>query len=415
MFKLNKKMITLIGAAFISLIVVLSTFGVNDNGWRTVVQWPNGTTFVKFTPGMYLSLFGTTESYPDELTFDYEGGEVGTSGQNGIKVRYQDGGTGTTYGKLRVKLPTDEATMLKLHRSVRSKEGLANRIIQPIVKEAHNMTAGLMTSEAAYAEKRGTYIQWVDAQLRNGKFVTELIKTDTTDEAGKTVEKLVPRIKVDSKTGQPLHTSSVFEEYGITIGSSPITDWDFEQKTLDQISEKRKATMAIITAKANAERAKQDAITAEQQGLADVMKARYEKEVIKVQSIVDAERAKEVAVIDAKKQVEVAKQTKLQNEQTKFAMMEYEAAEKARGRGDAAYKKMVMEADGALQAKLNAYVEVQKNFAREFGKQKWVPEFAMGTTATDTNGSAATDLIQLLNAKAARDLSLDLQMKGMRK
>ena len=410
MFGFNKKVITILGAAFLGLIVLFSTVGVNDNGWRTVVQWPNGTTFVKFTPGIYFSLFGTTESYPDELTFDYESGDVGTSGQKGISVRYQDGGTGITYGKLRVRLPSDEATMLKLHRSVRSKEGLSNRIISPVLKEAHNMTAGLMTSEAAYAEKRGTYIQWVDDQLRNGKYVTQLIKTDTVDESGKKVEKFVPEIKIDKTTGQPLHTESVFNEYGITIGSSPITDWGFEGKTLEQISEKRKATMAIITAKANAERARQDAITAESQGLADVMKAKYEKEVVKAQAIVDAEREKEVAIISAKQAVEVAKQQKLQQEQNKLAMHEYESAEKARGRGDAAYKQMVMEADGALQAKLEAWKEVNFRFAEEFGKQKWVPEISMGGAGT-SDTSAANDLIDLLKVKTAKDLSLDLGMK----
>ena len=51
--------------------------------------------------------------------------------------------------------------------------------------------------------------------------------------------------------------------------------------------------MAIITAKANAERARQDAITAEEQGKAAVMKAKYEKEVEKERAIVDAKKIKE--------------------------------------------------------------------------------------------------------------------------
>ena len=50
--------------------------------------------------------------------------------------------------------------------------------------------------------------------------------------------------------------------------------------------------MAIITAKANAERARQDAITAEEQGKAAVMKAKYEKEVEKERAIVDVFKSK---------------------------------------------------------------------------------------------------------------------------
>lgn len=407
----NKKAITWGLGAFGFLIVLFSTIGINDNGYRTVVQWPNGTTFVKFKPGIYLTLFGSAIKYPDEMTFDYDDGTSGgTLSEKGISVRYQDGGTGTTFGKLRVRLPTDEETMLSLHRSVRSARGFANRIIRPTVKEAHQMTAGLMTSEAAYAEKRGTYIQWVDAQLRKGKYVTELVKKKVTDEAGRTITKLIPTIKVDKKTGQPIHTESVFQSYGVTIGSSPLTDWDFEKKTRDQISTKREATMAIITAKANAERAKQDAITAEQQGLADVKKAQYEEEVAKIKQVVIAEREKEVAVIAAEKLVEVAKQTKLEAEQLKLAAYETKKKHIALGQGLAEKKRLIFQADGALKQKLQAWKEVNFVYAKEFGKQKWVSEVTMGSNGGNVSGSAAMNLIELMTVNNAKQLSLDMKM-----
>lgn len=397
------------------LVIALSTFGINDNGYRTVVQWPNGTTFVKFQPGMYWTLFGSTTKYPDEMTFDYDDASqhVGTMSESGINVRYQDGGTGTTYGKLRIKLPTDEKTMLELHRSVRSAQGFANRIIRPTVKEAHQMTAGLMSSEAAYAEKRGTYIEWVDAQLRKGKFVTKLVEHEMTDEAGEIVKRMIPTIKRDAKTNEPLHTESVFKSYGVTIGSSPITNWDFEDKTLQQISAKREATMAIITAKANAERAKQDAITAEQQGLANVMQAKYEKEVEKEKAVVDAEKAKEVAVIEAEKLVDVAEQKKLERIQLKLAAMQYEKQKKAEGRGDASYKRMVFEADGALQQKLDAWVEVNQRYAEMIPQYKgdWVSRVSMGSNGK-ASGNGAQDMIDLLTIKTAKDLSLDVDMNN---
>jgi len=416
----KNKLIGTVAVALVGIILLFSTVGVNNNGYRQVVQWPTGYTYVKFTPGIYFKMFGSNEQYPDEMTFDYDDGESGgTLVENGIKVRYQDGGTGTTFGKLRLKLPTDEKTMLDLHRSVRSAEGFANRIIRPTVKEAHQMTAGLMSSEAAYAEKRGTYIEWVDSQLLKGKFVTELVKTEVKDEAGETVVKMVPQIKRDSETGEPLHSNSVLAGYGITIGSSPITNWDFEGKTLAQISAKREATMAIITAKANAERAKQDAITAEQQGLANVQVAKYEKEVIKVQAVVDAERAKEVAVIAAVQLVEVAAQTKLQQKELKLAAKETKQQQIFLGEGESERKRMNMEADGALQVKIDAWKEATIAGYKEFGKQKWVSEITMGTgtggTGTGGTGiqsSAATDLMNLMMINNAKQISLDMNMKS---
>ena len=79
--------------------------------------------------------------------------------------------------------------------------------------------------------------------------------------------------------------------------------------------------MAIITAKANAERARQDAITAEEQGKAAVMKAKYEKEVEKERAIVDAQKQKQVAVISAGSKVDVAEQ--MVEAEQKLAANEY--------------------------------------------------------------------------------------------
>ena len=363
--KLNKSAITGIVSGLLLLVVIVSTVGINDNGFRTVVQWPNGTTFVKFQPGVYFSLFGTTERYPDVMTFDYEDDDPdGSLSAPGVNVRYQDGGTGTTYGKLRIGLPSDEDAMLTLHRAVRSPEGLASRLLRPTVKEAHNMTAGLMSSEAAYAEQRGVYTQWVTAQLDTGPFITELKETEVVDAAtGEKEVKKIPVIKFND-AGQPLHTRSVFADYGLTIASSQVTNWSFEPKTLKQISDKRNATMAIITAKAEAERAIQDAITAEEQGKAKVMTAKYEKEQEKIKAVVDAEKVKEVKVIEAQQKVDVAEQQKLEQEQLKLAAYEEKLRLIALGEGEAKRKKLVMQADGALQQKLDAWVQVNEAYAR---------------------------------------------------
>lgn len=405
------KTISTLGTIGAILIVLMLTMGINQNGFRQVVQWPNGTTFVKFSPGVFFTLFGSNTEYPDVITFDYDKNDSGEStlNQKGIAVRYQDGGLGTIYGVDRFALPQDSDTMLKLHRAFRSKEGVATKLIKPVTEEATNLTAGLMTSEAAYAEQRATFIQWSKSQISGGKFKIELENRRVTDEQGKEVWKKVPVIRYN-EDGSEMHQEADLAEYGVTLMGHQITDWDFEQKTLNQISTKREATMAIITAKANAERAKQDAITSEQQGLANVMKARYEKEVIKEQAIVDAARVKEVAVIQAEQKVDVAEQGKLEAEQKKLAAVEYKQEQILRGEGDGEYKRLVMEADGALQQKLETYKEVSALYARAISTQKWVPEIQMGAGGSD-NGNAADALISLLTTKAAKDLSLDLTVK----
>lgn len=408
--RINKKAILGSIAGLVLMITLLLTVGINDAGYRTVVQYPNGTIWVKFEPGWYLSMFGTTERYPDVLTYDYDKNDDDNSSLNqlGISVRYQDGGLGTIYGKDRFALPTDEESMLGLHKAFRSSKGVANKLVKPVTEEATNLTAGLLTSEGAYAEQRGTFIQWSQQQIGKGKFKQRLENKLVKGEDGKEVWKKVPVIDTN-EDGSPIVLSSDLNAYGIVLMGHQITDWDFEKKTLDQISTKRQATMAIITAKANAERAKQDAITAEEQGKANVMKAKYEQEVLKEKAVVVAEREKEVATIKAVQLVDVATQQKLEAEQKKFAATEYKQEQILRGEGDGEYKRLVMEADGALQQKLETYQNVSAMYADAIAKQKWVPEIQMGSNGG--NGSAANDLISLLTTKAAKDLSLDMNIQ----
>ena len=395
------------------LAIGFMAFGINNAGHRTVVQYPTGTLYVKFSPGIYPQWFGTTEIYNDVITFDYDkvDAEVDSSiNQIGISVRYQDGGTGTVYGKARFSLPSDEDTMLHLHKAFRSNRGVSQKLIKSVTEEGMNLTAGLMSSEEAYAEKRSIYTQWASQQISQGKFQTRLEKVRTLDEGtGKTVTKNIPVISYGDN-GLPIHLNSDLADYGIDVNGFQITDWDFEPKTLQQIATKREATMAIITAIANAERAKQDAITSEEQGKANVMTAKYEKEVVKEQAVVDAEREKQVAVIAAEKSVEVARQQKLEAEQKKLAAVEYKEEQILRGEGDGAYKRLVIEADGALAQKLATYERVMGRFASAVEKQKWVPEVQMGGDA-GSGGANAMTLIELMGVKAAKDLALDMSIK----
>lgn len=406
-----------IGLAVVGLMAINWGFGINNAGERTVVQYPTGQLFVKFSPGIYIKGFGITAIYPDVITYDFDkAGSAGKAGEtslnsNGVAVRYQDGGTGTVYGKARFSLPGDEETMIHLHKDFRSREGVAEKLIRTVTEESMNLTAGLMTSEEAYAEKRGIFTQWAEEQVASGKFYTELKAVVEKQEAtNESMTRNIPVIKYGSD-GLPLQHASDFKMYGIKVNGFQITDWDFERKTLEQISRKREATMGIITAKADAERARQEAITAEEQGKKNVMVDRYAKEQEKIQAVVDAEKDKAVAVTQAMKAVLVAEQQKLEAEQKRLAAIAYKQEQILRGEGDAEYKRLVMQADGALATKLEAWKTVHMRYAQAIEKQKWVPEIQMGGNGP-TTGSAANDLIELLKAQTAKELRLDMSVKG---
>lgn len=412
-----KKYFKQILIAVVVFILIPSLFGINNAGQRTLIQYPSGSLVVQFNPGIYLKLFGKTTIYNDVITFDFDKSksilDAGID-QSGISVRYQDGGTGTIYGKARLSLPVDEETMISAHKAFRTNQGIAHKLIKTVTEESMNLTAGLMTSEEAYTEKRGIFTEWSKDQLQNGKYKTELKQVVLSEEAtGKKVVRNIPVISFNDK-GFAIHLDSDLKTYGVTVSGYQITDWNFEAKTLSQISVKREATMAIITAKAQAEQAKQEAITAEEKGKAAVIKARFEKEVEKQRAVTDAEKKKEVAVISASEKVEVAMQQKLEAEQKKLAAFEYKKEQILRGEGDGGYKKLVMSADGALQQKLEAWVKVNQLYAEAMGKQKWVPEIQMMSDGS-TKGNSANDLLSLFLAKTAKDISLDMKIPSKNK
>jgi hypothetical protein len=433
---MNGKQFGLVGTAGSLLVVIfaaLATFGINDNGYRTVVQLPNGHTFVKFEPGIYFDWFGSTWEYPDVVTMEFDDkGHLGSNnqieGQTGIPVRYQDGGTGTVYGVVRLSLPTDEPTMLDYHKAFRSDKGARNKLFSPLIKEALNLTAGLLTSEEAYAEKRNEFSRWGEDQIKHGKYLTKLeertriVAPAELDGEGKIIKQAVTRkqdipvIKTND-LGQPLHGISPLSTYGVGVTGFSLVDWAFEKKTLDQINDKREANMAIITSRANAAKAKQQKLQAIAEGEKNVATAKYLEEVQKVKQVVIAERVAEVAVIDAKKVVSVNEQNYLAQVQDVKAALEEAKAIEARTVAQADAKRRIMEADGALAQKLETYEKVAAKFAVEFGKQKWVPEMVMGSGsgAGASQVNAAQDMIQLLTAKTAKDLQLDMSMTATKR
>lgn len=429
---ISKKSIMYAAISLLTVVFMFGMIGINDAGHRTVVQHLNGNLEVVFDSGPYVQAFAKTTVYNDVITFDFdksENEEGATIDQDGIPVRYQDGGTGEVYGIARLKLPSTKEQMIKIHKDFRSNDGVAYKTIKPVTEEITNHTAGLMTSEESYAEKRGAFTQYIKDQIRNGKYAT-VQQEITTVEAGmeyclennltdalkkecrdvKKTTKKIPVIAYDEKTGAIQHIDTDLQQYGIELVGFTQSDWGYEPKTLKQISDKREATMAIITSKANAERAKQDAITAEQQGLANVKLAQYEKEVEKVKAVVDAQREKEVAVVSAQKLVEVAMQTKLEQEQLKLAAYEEKKKLIAQGEGESEKKRLIMLADGALEQKLAAWKDVNFRYADNIGKQKWVSEITMG--ADGKGGSGASQLIDMFAAKTAKELSLDMSMKA---
>lgn len=319
---LNKRTILGAIAGIVGIIIVAENVGVNDAGYRTVIQSPTGDMTVKFDSGLYFPFFGKTTVYPDFITKDFTAGEGNVcsfANNNGVRVRYQDGGEGVVCGMVNVQLPNTEEAMVAFHKRFRSEEGAKAKLLDVMVPNVLSLTAGLVTSEESYATKRAEFISNASTQARRGIYVTKLVSKEVQvgiDKNGKPEfqKRNVPEIVI-GKDGAPQHQPSVLESWGMSVTQFDLNAWDFEPKTLEQISRKREAEMAIITAQANANRAYYEEQEVIAKGKKEVAAQEYKTKVAAAVQIEEANRDKQLAIIQATKQKESAMELTLAAEE----------------------------------------------------------------------------------------------------
>lgn len=414
--------ITAVVAVALTAISLL-TIGINDAGYRTVVQYPTGTMSVKFGSGVYFPWFGKTTTYPDYLTYDFSASDGNcTFGKDGVKVRYQDGGEGTVCGMANVQLPTDEKTMLEFHNRYRSEQGVRNKLLNQSFPKAMNLTAALMSSEEAYATKRSEFINMSSEQAKRGLYVTKLVNKEVqvgVDESGKPEmqKRDVPVIQVNPD-GSFQTQGSDFDKYGVTVVQFDLKAWDFEPKTLKQISSKREAEMAIITSKANAKKAyfaeqqviadgKKDVATAEYKAKTRAETAIQEAEMKKKLALIEASRIKEQAIEMTLAAVEATKQKK----QEALQALEAEKVTVTNARAEAAALKLVQEG-GIIKMKIDAMVRMNADNADAQARRQ-VPNTVIYSGA-DGNLGSGDDVARILDTqliKNLNNLNLDTKIK----
>lgn len=337
------------------------------------------------TPGLKPQWFGRAVIFPKVMTYEFED-----------TVRFNEGGHAAIIGSIQFRLPTDSTTLSAIYTTYGSAEAFRTGLLETVTDKSIFMTGPLLSSTESYAEKRSNLIYWIEDQIRDGVYRTIRRDMKTRDPiTGEEKTVTVAEIALDANGHPQRQEPSQLITFGIVPFNFAVARMPYDTKVEQQIQSQQENIMAIQRAATESRRAEQQALTAEQQGRANATKAKWDQEALKATAVTEAQQRLEVAQLDAK------------------AALQERAANIARGEGEAARRRLVMNADGALSVKVDAWLKAQQMWATAIqGYQgDWVPQFVMGGGSSSASGTGATTLIDLLTAKTAQDLGLDMRMQ----
>jgi hypothetical protein len=397
----NKRLVGAVlgGLAIIAgLIAAPMLFENLDSSEIMVIQSPVSGDLTAYTePGMKWQGFGSVSKYPRRNEFTFHNGcgnekSGEKTGGPGLGVRFYDGGNATLCGSISWMMPLDPKSIIEIHRDFHSAEAFELQAIRRSMESAAIFSGPTMSSFDSAAGRRNELLQILNEQTLKGVYKTLSKTVRAKDIAGIEKEMQIIEIVKDDK-GIPIRAQeSYVEKYKVVMLPMTISGLRYEDRVETQIKDQQSATNAAVVAIANAKKSDQDALTAESQGRAAAVKAEWEEKTIQAKSIATAQA--NVTIADAGvKEAEAFKKSEI-----------------LRGEGEAARKRLVMEADGALDKKLDALIRINSQYADAIQKAQpgaWVPTVQMGSGGS-TGGGSATALVDLLTAKTAKDLGVDL-------
>ncbi len=385
------KKITKIGtiaALFLVLLFVgVKSFVTVGAKEVVVIEYPNGKLQVYTSPGIKPQWFGSVTVYKKSFQYNFEEKD----GQ-AIKVRFNDGGHGDLSGSCRINFPLDEGSVILLHTRYGSQDAIEAALVRPTIEKVVYMTGPLMSSKESSNTKRTDLLNYLSDQAEFGVYRTRQVEK-RLQEDGSDTAKIVTVVEILRDTAGRFYRQeqSPFKALNIGFGNLSINSLKYDSAVEKQIRSQQELAMKVQTAIAEAKTAEQQLFTTQKQGEANAAAAKWEQEKIKAQKVTEAEQELAVQQLNEKKAASYKQQQILE------------------GEGEAEKKRLIMNANGALDVKLEAWVKSQQYWAEAFSKFQGnlVPLYQSG----GTNGGNAINWMEIMGMKAAKDLNLDLSNK----
>lgn len=332
---------------------------------------------------------------------------------------------------VRFRLPTDEASFLAIAREYRSPENLLRTTLIPSFQETLDANGSLMTAEEYFSGGRTEFNRDFEDQIKDGIYTVRRIEDrvtakqaigtadaslDTEQEAYGDEEQIVLRVEKVFKDGKPLRKAQSYKDWGISVVEARITNVIPNDAFNQRMTQKQDASARRAVARETRIEEEEQRLLAITRGDREVAQKQAEWKVDQIERTTKQETDKAIALIQANKELE---QARIQ-EQTAIVILQRDktTAESVKVLADAeAYKReAIIESDNALQAKLDAELQIQKYWADAFSKRAvpstvFVTGEASGTTTPTGSNTELQSMVQLMTMQMAKALDYDRSTK----
>lgn len=427
----NIKKIGIIVVVVIALLAggFNSMFVYNEAGYQTHIRTIGGTESVATDIGYHWKGFGRATAWKQAQTIQFvagdklEGDDVSGAVQ-GYRIVFLGNVDGVVEASTRFRLPQGDQ-FLKIAQEYRTPENFQATALTPAIKETLQATASLMSADDYFAGARSEFGNEFENQLRQGIYVTKrkeverkvvrsrnegnaLLTGAGEDEGSNRVEFVTE--KVVDKDGKPVRKVQQFVTMGVDVVEARITNVDPNPQYKQRMQKVQQALAELAIARQDRLKEEEQKLLVTARGEKEVEQKRQETLRDQIEQTTKAQTDKKLAIISAEREKESAEIARLTSiELLEKAKIDAQAT-KTLADAEAYAKEAVIKADGALDKKLAAYVEVQKAFAEAFSKAP-VPSVNMAGTGNTGRGGEAQDFLSLLTVKAAKDLQLDMSVK----
>lgn len=323
------------------------------------------------------------------------------------------------------RLPTGDA-FLKIAQEYRTPDNFLQRALLPAVKETLQATASLMSADDYYAGNRSHFGAEFENQLRNGLYLTSrrevrvqrdnypaqtaILQAGT--EQGNFGDNASTRFVIEKKLdkdGQELRKQQQFRLFGVEVVDARVTHIDPNPQYQERMVRVQQALAELAVARQNRLKEEEEKQLVTARGAKDVEAKRQESLRQQIERTTEAETEKQLTLINAEREQRRAEIEKQTAELLRDKARVNAEATKITADAEAYAREASLKADGALQTKLDALVQINRAWASAAATAP-VPSVMMGGAEGGIGRQdEMSKLMSVLATKAAKDLMVDLK------